>query len=94
MGWIRRNQRKNGDASSSGCSGGYGQISVPGPNGETGNTREFGESTGDLYSGGGGGTAASGSAGLPGEVTTATNSGRGGGGVAGEDGIVIIRKHQ
>ena len=54
----------------------------------------FGESTGDLYSGGGGGTAASGSAGLPGEVTTATNSGRGGGGVAGEDGIVIIRKHQ
>ena len=85
---------KNGDASSSGCSGGYGQISVPGPNGETGNTREFGESTGDLYSGGGGGTAASGSAGLPGEVTTATNSGRGGGGVAGEDGIVIIRKHQ
>ncbi len=85
---------KNGDASSSGCSGGYGQISVPGPNGETGNTREFGESTGDLYSGGGGGTAASGSAGLPGEVTTATNSGRGGGGIAGEDGIVIIRKHQ
>ena len=85
---------ENGHASSSGCSGGYGQISVPGPNGETGNTREFGESTGDLYSGGGGGTAASGSAGLPGEVTTATNSGRGGGGVAGEDGIVIIRKHK
>lgn len=30
--------------------GGKGQISQPGPNGETGNTREFGEENGTLYS--------------------------------------------
>lgn len=33
---------------------GKGQISMPGPNGETGNTREFGEPGGALYAGGGG----------------------------------------
>ena len=39
--------------------GGKGQREVPGPNGETGSTREFGESSGKLYAGGGGGGGAS-----------------------------------
>ena len=38
--------------------GGSGQRAVPGPNGERGSTREFGESSGVLYAGGGGGGGA------------------------------------
>lgn len=64
---------------------GKGQKSVAGPNGETGTTREFGESSGTLYAQGGG------------TSTTATaNSGNGGkqGNNAGSSGIVVIRNHR
>ena len=76
---------------------GKGQMSLPGPNGETGNTREFGEETGTLYSGGGsgnsygsngGGEGGGGSAGVAG---TANTGGGGGNNAAGGSGIVIIR---
>ena len=83
--------------------GGKGQISLPGPNGETGSTKEFGEESGELYSGGGGG----GSGGIGGDGGGASDSlsaedntgGGGGGGVisgtspggSGGSGIVIIR---
>lgn len=89
--------------------GGYGQIEQPGPNGETGNTREFGEETGKLYSGGGaggqrnsgaifsGGDGGGGDTGTSGEA----NTGGGGGGApvnqttgSGGSGIVIIRNHR
>jgi uncharacterized repeat protein (TIGR02543 family) len=86
----------------SGGSGGYngggdrpgsGQMNVPGPYGESGNTREFGESNGRLYAaGGGGGGYGTGSGG------GAANTGGGGNGLSstskGQDGfsgIVIIR---
>lgn len=81
---------------------GMGQISTPGPNGETGNTREFGESTGKLYSGGG--KSASGTAGAGGGGTGAANTGGGGNNMTGSEpssasrqanvggsGIVVIR---
>lgn len=76
--------------------GGCGQIKCPGPNGETGNTREFGENTGDLYAAGGGGGAAKDNRwGENGTVTTLANSGAAGRGYsAGQDGIVIIRNHR
>lgn len=69
-------------------------------------TREFGESTGDLYSGGGGGTAyimysakpAAGGdgGGAKGKESAADNTGGGGGGGDGYggSGIVVIRKHK
>lgn len=78
--------------------GGKGQISMPGPYGETGNTREFGESNHkNIYSPGGGG-----SRGQRGEFDGSRgaglfddNSGAGGDGKAGDhtgkSGIVIIR---
>lgn len=72
----------------SGAYSAKGQRSTPGPNGETGTTREFGESTGTLYSNGGktNGDAAD----------KAANTGNGGDGTtskggAGGSGIVIIR---
>lgn len=72
---------------------GKGQISKPGPNGETGNTREFGEETGTLYSKGGDGGGYQG-VGADGAV----NTGNGGGSSYfnktagnGGSGIVIIR---
>ena len=76
---------------------GKGQMSLPGPNGETGNTREFGEETGTLYSGGGsgnsygsngGGEGGGGSAGVAG---TANTGGGGGNNAAGGSGVVVIR---
>lgn len=82
--------------------GGKGQISTKGPNGETGNTCEFGESGKKRYAGGGagfGGTAGDGGGGSPGS-NGATNTGGGGGGkqnatsataTSGGSGIVIIR---
>lgn len=86
--------------------GGKGQISTPGPNGETGNTREFGDISGTLYAGGGGGIGT-----IPGEggengggdgesssspaQNGDPNTGGGGGGgsigTSGGSGIVIIR---
>lgn len=74
-------------------SGGYGQRSQPGPNGETGTTKEFGEAVGELYSNGG----ASGYTGATGQTLPRANYGDGGHGrpsgnsIAGADGIVIIR---
>lgn len=65
---------------------GYGQRTKPGPNGETGSTREFGEPGGALYASGGcvsGGTN---------DGLTGPNSGRGGdNGKPGESGIFIFR---
>ena len=72
---------------------GKGQRDLAGPNGETGNTKEFGEESGDLYStaGSGGGYLLS---------TIPANKGYGGSGSgyggkfqAGGSGIVIIRSH-
>lgn len=86
--------------------GGKGQISVPGPLGETGNTREFGEETGDLYAGGGGGGSTDGFVVAGGDggggatySSGAANTGGGAGGNKGNNsnnpsggsGIVIIR---
>lgn len=76
--------KKGYDGGSDGSNGG-------GPNGGTGQgttTREFGESTGDLY--------ASGGSTVPGRAADgADNTGDGGGdGKAGGSGIVIIRKHK
>ena len=87
----------NGTSAQDGSnSGGCGQIKCAGPNGETGNTREFGESTGDLYAGGGGGGAPKVNRwGTSGTVTTLENSGSGGRGYGtGYAGIVIIRNHR
>lgn len=86
--------------------GGKGQISTPGPNGETGNTREFGDIGGTLYAGGGGGIGAisgkggengGGDGGSPsspeqnGDPNTGGGGGGGGLGTSGGSGIVIIR---
>ena len=76
---------------------GKGQMSLPGPNGETGNTREFGEETGTLYSGGGSGNSygsnggGEGGGGSSGVAGTANTGGGGGNNAAGGSGIVIIR---
>ena len=74
-------------SSSAGWRGGYGQKSVAGPNGETGTTREFGESGKRLYSTGGYGQST---------ACGAANTGNGGGGHksgsgSGGSGIVFIR---
>ena len=74
-------------SSSDNWRGGYGQKSVAGPNGETGTTREFGESGKRLYSTGGYGQST---------ASGAANTGNGGGGHksgsgSGGSGIVIIR---
>ena len=74
-------------SSSSNWRGGYGQKSVAGPNGETGTTREFGESGKTVYSTGGYGQST---------ASGAANTGNGGGGHksgsgSGGSGIVIIR---
>lgn len=96
---------KAGTGGSDGSDG----SSVSGGAGGTGQgttTREFGESTGDLYSGGGGGvtfsimgtlTAAGGDGGgAKGGESAADNTGGGGGGNGGYggSGIVIIRNHK
>lgn len=87
----------NGSGSTSYYTGGKGQKSVAGPNGETGTTREFGESSATLYSGGGAGNGASGlgtggSGGGGGKSGAAkANTGGGGAGGKGGSGIVIIR---
>ena len=93
----------NGRDGQWGYVGGKGQNSVPGPNGETGNTREFGESAGYIYSGGGAGSAGyfTSVGGVNGGgnygVAGAANTGGGGGayssayGAVGGSGIVIIR---
>ena len=83
-------------ATNGGDSLGKGQISKPGPNGETGNTKEFGEETGILYSKGGDGAGYK-------EVVTnsAANTGNGGDSgyynqttANGGSGIVVIRNHR
>lgn len=84
--------------------GGRGQIAVPGPNGETGNTYEFGEENGNvdyLYAGGGGTTNSNGDGdteggaggGGKGRQNGVTNRGGGcgGGNTSGGSGIVVIR---
>lgn len=77
--------------SKKGYAGGSDGSNGGGPNGGTGQgttTREFGESTGDLYASGG--STVSGEA-----ADGADNTGDGGGdGKAGGSGIVIIRKHK
>ena len=85
----------NGGTSSAGLAGGCGQRNCAGPNGESGTTREFGESTGDLYAAGApGGAGDGGSDGSYGSVTTVANSGRGSLGGNAQAGIVIIRNHR
>ena len=83
-------------ATNGGDSLGKGQISKPGPNGETGNTKEFGEEAGLLYAKGGDGGGYS-QAGADGTA----NTGNGGGSSYynktagnGGSGIVIIRNHR
>ena len=81
-----------GNGSNGGGTGGAGQGTT---------TREFGELTGDLYAGGGGGTPKDGGTGWPGgqggggagKENGVANSGGGGGGLNGQGGtgIVIIR---
>ena len=64
---------------------GQGQRNRPGPNGETGSTREFGEPDGDLYCSGGNYNETN-------EGLTGPNSGHGGNNrEAGESGILIFR---
>ena len=86
---------------------GKGQKEVSGPNGENGTTREFGETTGDLYAGGGAGETYSSTTGLLGGYggggrsygyekhgDPGTKNTGGGGGArysTGGTGIVIIR---
>lgn len=92
-------------SSNGGSTGGRGQIELPGPNGETGNTREFGEGDGKLYAGGGAGSTTGGKNGSPGDGGGGElgnpgqeNTGGGAGGYktgtkasSGGSGIVIIR---
>lgn len=96
----------NSKAGSTATKGGKGQIASPGPNGETGSTREFGESDGRLYASGGsgGGLDTSGPDGGGGgyQQSGKENTGGGGGGrytdndpaTNGGSGIVIIRNHR
>lgn len=94
-----------GNGGSDGSDGGS-VSSGAGGTGQGTTTREFGEATGDLYSGGGGGatksilgttTAAGGDGGgAKGGESAADNTGGGGGGNDGYggSGIVVIRKHK
>ena len=91
---------EGGDGISGSSSGiaGKGQISLPGPNGETGTTREFGEEAGKPYAGGGAGWMnESGSEGGGGAYNSngVKNTGGGAGAsldnTSGGSGIVIIR---
>ena len=99
----------SGQGAASGGTAGSDGSSVTSGSGGTGQgttTREFGEATGDLYSGGGGGasksiigtrTAPGGDGGgAPGGESAADNTGGGGGGNDGYggSGIVVIRKHK
>lgn len=80
-----------------------GQRNKPGPNGESGTTREFGESTGKLYAGGGGSNSnPTGGEGGGGNISSPGKENTGGGaggqhksgtstGFKGGSGIVIIR---
>ena len=86
-GGIDGNDGGNGEYPS--WAGGKGQRSTPGPNGETGSTREFGEETGILYATGGYANR---------HMNPIQNTGNGGDGsrsgdkgYAGASGIVIIR---
>ena len=74
------NRCSNGGNGSSDGNGTNGQRNVAGPNGETGSTREFGETTGELYAGGGGGGHANGSANASCDSSSG-KAGAGGGGV-------------
>lgn len=94
---------KSGIGNNAGIGGSDGSNgSSNGGTGQGTTTREFGESTGDLYSGGGGGdtkktTAAGGDGGgAKGGTSAADNTGGGGGGNGGYggSGIVVIRKHK
>ena len=86
-----------GHGSNGGSDGGNGSGKTPGI-GQGTTTREFGESTGDLYSGGGGGKAeglgGAGGGGNYNEDGEANTGGGGGGSGSGGSGIVIIRKHK
>lgn len=82
------------DGNAGGYGSGYGQRSHVGPNSETGTTREFGETNGELYSNGG----ASGYTGSTDQTLPRANYGDGGHGrasgttsITGADGVVIIR---
>lgn len=89
--WYNWNSGANAKGGSDGGNGycpansskiGKGQKSVAGPNGETGTTREFGETSGTLYAGGGGAVY------TIGENATYTSQagGSGGGGKSGSGG--------
>ena len=95
-----------GNGGSDGSAGAYWGNSTAGK-GQGTTTREFGESTGDLYSGGGGGSKSGREYGFGGagggataQQSAADNTGGGGGGNwngqpgSGGSGIVIIRKHK
>lgn len=98
----------SGNGLSGGAGGSDGSDGVAGKGagaaagiGQGTSTREFGESTGELYSGGGGGggsPAGAGGAGGGGtggvSGTPNTGGGGGGGSTSGGSGIVIIRKHR
>ena len=79
---------------------GYGQKSTPGPNGETGTTREFGEASGTLYSTGGCGWEATKSGGTLPNTNAEGNTGDGGGATSGDtagsggSGIVVLRNRR
>ena len=86
-------------ASDGNSKAGKGQRDEPGPNGESGTTREFGEPDGKLYAGGGGGDlqyggegkGGSGGGGDAGENGETNTGGGGGANAIGGSGIVVIR---
>ena len=94
----------NGTSANGGSDGSNGGPGGAGPgSGQGTTTREFGEETGQLYSGGGGGAFSGGPVGKGGDgggadgfISAEDNTGGGGGGYTGlgGSGIVIIRKHK
>ena len=91
----------SGNGGSDGSDGG--STAVSGGSGQGTTTREFGEESGKLYAGGGGGAYSGGSVGKGGDgggadglKSAEDNTGGGGGGVKGlgGSGIVVIRKHK
>ena len=91
-------QSSGGNGGSDGGDGGKVGSSGNNGKGQGTTTREFGESTGDLYAGGGGGKenglGGAGGGGDYNEDGEANTGGGGGGHGAGGSGIVIIRNHR
>lgn len=99
-----------GNGGSDGSNGGVNASGLAGGTGQGTTTREFGEATGDLYSGGGGGAqngvgGAGGGGSVPSGEGAAGTTNTGGGGSAGNEinyrtggaggsGIVILRNHR